>query len=296
MSAPQSSHAIQPAAAAAKPAPETFSWRAFTTLFVVAGFTVLALSGVALYTTPPGRIANWSGWTLLGVSKAQWQSLHTAFGLVFATAAGFHLFFNWKILLGYLRSRLRTGIRRRRELALAGAASVLLAGLSVGEVPPVSYVTVAREALAASWETSSTTPPLPHMELLRVEQVAQTLNLAPDVAVARLVARGHAAAAGETLEAIARREGRTPRDIYDALAQGAAVDTQKAAAFGAGGLGWRTLEDVAAGAGMTTTEAIARLRAAGIDATAQETLRDIAQRVGRRAPDIAGVLGVSSDH
>ena len=289
-----------PATPTTAPAPEAYSWRAFTTLFIVIGFSVLSLSGLALYATPAGRIANWSGWTLVGLSKSQWQALHMSFGFLFAAAAAFHLFFNWKVLLGYLRSKLRTGVRRRRELALATVASVALAVLSVADVPPVSYVAQGREALSASWESPSIEPPVPHMELMTVEQAARTLSIDPMVTVARLKDAGYAAAASDQIDAIARSAGKTPREIYAVFARpttgGQAAQAAPVVPAGAGGFGSRTLADVAAAAGMPLEQAVVKLRAAGIEATATQTLREIAAKVGKRPPEIAQVLGITVNH
>jgi len=55
-----------------------FHWKVFVSFYVV--FSFLALGGVGaivLYVAPPGRIANWSVWQLLLLSKAQWQAVHT---------------------------------------------------------------------------------------------------------------------------------------------------------------------------------------------------------------------------
>ena len=70
---------------------ERFHWRAFVSLLVVLGFVILGTTGIGLYLTPAGRIANWSGWTLAGLTKAQWQAVHMVFGFLFVIAGAFHL-------------------------------------------------------------------------------------------------------------------------------------------------------------------------------------------------------------
>jgi len=269
-----------------------FQWRAFTTLFIGIGFTVLAASGLALYATPPGRIANWTGWTLLSMTKEQWQALHMVFGFVFAGAAGVHLFFNWRVLLFYLRSKVRSGLGRRRELALASALSTVLAVLAVAGVPPASYVAAGREALSDYWSTVEAEPPVPHMEILTVAQVAETLRIAPEEALARLERAGIRTDAAAPLERVASAHGWTPAGVYGVLARGASP-TVEAATGVAAGLGRRALGDVVRAAGLAPDEALGRLRAAGIEARLDETLHDIAARAGRRAPEIANLLGIT---
>lgn len=269
-----------------------FQWRAFTTLFIVIGFTMLIATGLALYATPPGRIANWSGWTLLALTKEQWQALHMVFGLLFAAAAGVHLYFNWRVLVFYLRSKARSGIHRRRELALASALSAVLAVLAVAGVPPVSYVADGREALSDYWSTSEAEPPVPHMELLTIAQVAETVKIQPAEALARLEQAGIRADAATPLERVAAAAGSTPAELYALLARGGSP-SPTAATIAVAGLGRRALGDVARAAGLAPDEALGRLRAAGIEARLDETLHDIAARTDRRAPEIAKLLGIA---
>ena len=42
-----------------------FNWRGFFSLLLFGSFSLLAFSGIILYVTPKGRVANWTGWTLL---------------------------------------------------------------------------------------------------------------------------------------------------------------------------------------------------------------------------------------
>jgi len=70
-----------------------FHGRAFVS--VISGFSFLgmAFTGAMLFVTPPGRIAHWTGWTLLGLGKEQWAAQHMLFSLVFFVAALIHLFY-----------------------------------------------------------------------------------------------------------------------------------------------------------------------------------------------------------
>jgi len=112
-------------------APARFHWRAFVTLYVTLSFVLLAASGIVLYVAPPGRVANWSRWTLGALDRHGWQSVHTVFALLFVLAGAFHLWFNWRTLWFYLRSKLTEGLLAKRELALATAAVVAVAGPKV---------------------------------------------------------------------------------------------------------------------------------------------------------------------
>jgi hypothetical protein len=43
--------------------------KGFTSLLLAVAFLMLGFSGVILYLTPRGRVANWTGWTMLGLDQ-----------------------------------------------------------------------------------------------------------------------------------------------------------------------------------------------------------------------------------
>jgi len=46
-----------------------FRWRGFTTLLTAFSFIISLVSGIVLYFTPQGKIANWTYRTFLGLNK-----------------------------------------------------------------------------------------------------------------------------------------------------------------------------------------------------------------------------------
>jgi len=73
--------------------------RGLTSLFTTAGFFVMSVTGIAAYIVPQGRIAYWTDWHFLGLSKVQWGNIHIISSLLFIVAGSFHIWFNWKPLL-----------------------------------------------------------------------------------------------------------------------------------------------------------------------------------------------------
>lgn len=262
-----------------------FQWRVFTSLLVVLGFSVLAITGIALYVTPPGRVANWSGWSLAGLSKAQWQAVHMVFGFLFVVAAGFHLFFNWRALMSYLRSHVVTGVRRKREIGWSVITAAALLVLSIGDVPPISEVSAMREQIANSWSDASTEPPIPHAELLTLARFAETQKLPLDTAIATLRDAGVTVTAETTLATVAARLKSTPQEVYRRLGVPKDASPQTGA-----GMGWKTLRAASEELGLPVDTAVARLAAAGISAEPEATLREIANRHDRHAPELFALI------
>lgn len=75
-----------------------------TSVLIAASFLVLVLSGVLLFVSPPGRIANWTNWTILGLRKHDWIGLHIWFSVLFLLVAIVHLVFNLPENLAFIRS------------------------------------------------------------------------------------------------------------------------------------------------------------------------------------------------
>jgi hypothetical protein len=83
-----------------------FQTRKFTSLTLALGSLVLGASGVVLFSAPKGRVAHWTNWTLLGVTKDDWQAIHINIALLFLVVSGFHLYFTGR----------GSGVTSRRKL------------------------------------------------------------------------------------------------------------------------------------------------------------------------------------
>lgn len=267
-----------------------FGGRGFTSVAAALSFVALAVTGVVLFFTPVGRVAHWTGWRLLGLSKGQWEALHIWFALSFLIATGFHIWLNWRPLLGYFKSRLTRRFALRREWTLALVlCGVVFAGALI-ELPPFSSLMTLNEMVQSSWEKSDERPPIPHAELLSLRELAGEVGAELETMLARLKARGIAVESPESVvRDVASEHGLTPVQVYN-IAVGES-GRRKSGQSGAGrGLGRKTLREFCAEEGLDLTTSLERLRAAGLEADAQMSLRDIAQQGGLRPADLLDVL------
>jgi hypothetical protein len=269
-------------------APKKFSWKAFISFYIAFSFVVLGLSGIVLYVAPPGRIANWSVWTLGAVSKAQWQAVHTLFAFAFLVAASFHLYFNWKVLVAYIKTKLHQGVRMKRELGTASAAASLLLVLTLAGVPPFSTVMAVGDDIKNAWTAPTNEPPLPHAEELTIEKLAESVKMPADKARENLAARGVTIAGdGMTVQQIADANKLTPQQVY---ARMQSADAKPQVALGGGGWGRKTVDDICRQYLVPVDTGIDRLRAAGLEATATTPLKDLALKIGKTPVDVAKII------
>lgn len=138
MSTPNQSEARESLKHPSARTPLLFQWRALASVVITLSFLALAISGGVLWAAPPGRIANWTDWAMLGLRKSEWINLHIWFSLLFLATSVFHLILNWRPLLSYFRNRITHRFGWRREW-LAGAilCAALFAAVRL-HLPPFS--------------------------------------------------------------------------------------------------------------------------------------------------------------
>jgi hypothetical protein len=261
----------------------------FVSFYVVFSFLALAMSGLVLYVAPPGRIANWSVWRLLLLSKAQWQAVHTIVALAFLVAAGFHVYFNWKVLVAYLRSKLQAGIRMKRELAAASLTGAAILAVSITGMPPFGTVMDIGEEIKNSWSTATNEPPVPHAELMTVQKLSETVKIPTEKALANLEKQGiKVAQPTMTVQQIADKNKLTPQQVYQKI-QSEDAKPKVSLAEG-GGWGRMNVQQVCERFSVPVDAGVARLQAAGIEATAGTAVRELATARGKTPIDIAKII------
>ncbi|MBL7077548.1 MAG: DUF4405 domain-containing protein [Kiritimatiellae bacterium] len=189
--------------------------RRLISLTALFSFVLLLLTGVVLYIVPHGRIAYWSDWHWLGLSKTQWGDLHISSGVLFVIVGIWHICLNWDAILRYLQGR-RTGWRAPSvELVTA----LLLTGvLCVGtymEWPPFSWTVALSEHIKDMGAEKHGEPPYGHAERSSLEVLARRMRLDPSAVLQSLEKAGIVFQdETSTLGAIARENGTTPNAIY----------------------------------------------------------------------------------
>jgi hypothetical protein len=273
-----------------------FNFRSFTTFILTWTFLTLVVSGAVLYIAPPGRIANWTRWQLMILTKEQWQAVHTLTAVVFLVGGFFHLLkFNWKSFLTYLRKKADAGQHLRYEMIASLALFLLILAGTIAQQPPFQTIMAAGDSVRQSWEDPASVPPIPHMEEMTLQEFAKNIQMEPDKLMQSLQTLGYAGTSpDELLSQLAKRYQRSPVQIYTALktnTPASAVTHQSAGGGGGGGgQGFKTLAQLATENGLSSEAAIQSLAAKGIQAKADDKMRDIANRSGRKPYEVIEIL------
>ena len=267
-----------------------FNSKGMTTFIVTLGFLVLGISGIVLYVSPRGRVANWTDWSVLGLNKEAWAALHTATALLFLLAAFLHLYYNWTTFWSYFKMRFEKGFNLKREFAAALVICGLVLAGTVWGIPPVSYLADWNESIKNHWETASAQPPAAHAEEWTLSQMAENRGVPLDAMVARLKENGYAVSdPSQTIKSIAEENNVSPDALFGLMSP-----PQSGGGEGHGqgaGMGRKTLAEYCEQHGIPVQDALDRLSAAGITADAGQTMRAIADAAGMTPADVADAAG-----
>lgn len=77
--------------------------RKITSLTLALSFLLMTYTGIMLFLCPHERVAYWSDWHFLGLTKSQYGDLHTASMIVFILFGILHIYYNWKPIVSYLK-------------------------------------------------------------------------------------------------------------------------------------------------------------------------------------------------
>ena len=309
---------------------ERFNTRSFTSLVVFFSFFTLMLSGTILFVSPQGRIANWTGWAILGLGKEEWASVHIALSICFVIAGLFHLYFNWGVFMRYLRQSASAGWRHKLEMGLAAAAVAIVFTGAAQAWPPFNKMGDLQQDIKAYWARQSEPSRNPHADEFTLEDYAQReLGLSTEELLALCEKYGIPVPdTGMTWGALAQTQGITPAQLADRIqprrGNGGGFGGGNGGGNGAGhgarggleegslsggprggggrgaqsgeaqghqpGMGRMSVEAYCTQEGIPLSTAIEKLAQMGIQASGIDTFRVLADRSGKTPWEVADAL------
>ncbi len=281
------------------------SLRSFTAFLVTWAFLVLTVTGIMLYIVPQGRIAYWTHWSFAGLDKEQWGWVHMMFGGIFIIAGILHLYFNWKPFKKYLAKRVAGKLNLSRELLSSLVMTVVIIFLSIYDLPPASWIFDLNDRIKASWVTSpELEPPFGHAEEVSVKGIARRMRLDLAAAIEELHARNIRFEPEQSLSTIARNNDTTPMVIYSYISKHKKATTavkrhswtaeKIEAEFAGTGLGRKTIAELCDLAGSPLDACVARLKSGGVDATAEDSVREVSSGYDLTPLDLLKMLLIRS--
>jgi len=301
-----------------------FSFRAFVSVMVTLSFIMLSVTGIVLFIAPPGRITNWSGWTIVGLDKHQWSLVHICFSISFLVMSLLHIYLNWRILIGYFKSRLSRRFALRWDWSLALVLCLVLFFGSWLRFWPFSEVYNFHEDIKNSWETQQIAAPLDHAELLTLSELADRTGANLFDIIQNLQARDiHIGSPDIIVEDLAQNYNLSPAQLYnialgstgtglrrnreinptgapetepgqkDLLGSRPGQGTRQGLRGGGGqmrGMGRLTLKQYCQTENFDIEKALKKLAAAGVIVHENMSLREIADQLGVHPSEIQTII------
>ncbi|MBN2514014.1 MAG: DUF4405 domain-containing protein [Sedimentisphaerales bacterium] len=280
-------------------------FRPFVSILTGFSFAAAVITGAMLFVTPPGRVANWSNWTIWGLSKEQWSALHICFCVLFTIASVVHIVLNIRPLVNYFASRIQSARRLRYEWI----GALLLCGLTgwgaIKPFAPFSSLLNLNTRVKHSWDSQpGQQPPVPHAELLTVVQLAKQAEMPVEQILENLAGAGITAGPENVFGTLAEQAGYSPEKLF-MIATGQS-ETQRrgqrrgggegqgesggGGGSGGGGFGQQTLRQLCQESNLDVDTTLERLGQAGIRASADQTIRQVADENNIRPGDLRKLL------
>ena len=268
-----------------------FNWRAWTTFVVIVSFIVDTISGIILYISPPGRVANWTNWSIWGLDKGDWEAIHTIFGYILLIIVGIHLFYNWKMFMSFIWSKIRKALNLKWELAAAILINLLIFVGTLWDIPPFSTTMNLGERFKESWEESkAVAAPVRQAQDLSLQEFAASIQAPADQILSALRSKGlEVKNVQQTLEEIAKENRTSPDKLYEAM-KSEGVKPSVPQAIQGTGLGRKTLDTICSEKDLSIDEVLSRLKEKGIEAKASDRLKDISGRYDKTPMEIFAII------
>jgi len=192
--------------------------RRFTSLCISFAFLVMSYTGIMLFIVPQGKIAYWTNWELLGLSKDQYGALHVTFMVLFLVGMILHLYLNWGPLISYLKNKKREFSLFTKEFILAFIFTIVFILGTLYQVTPFKTFLDFEASVKESWITDKTIPPYGHAELSSLKALCKKSYIDLDKAIKTLKENGIVGVkAKKKVALIAQENNLAPYEIYNMI-------------------------------------------------------------------------------
>jgi len=266
------------------------SLKKITSLTMMLTMIMMTYTGVILFITPPGRIAHWSQWKMLGMTKEQFAEVHSSFMVLFVLATVLHVYYNWKPLVSYMKNKAKQVIVFTKEMLVAFTLVLVFLIGTLYEISPFSNFLDFGDDFKESWEKEYGAPPYSHAELSSLSEFIRKLNY--DLEKSEVILRDNNIdyELRQSLGDIAKENGKSPKEIYDLLREKFEVNEPKQIKR-LSGLGKKSIKSVAETMDISTEELIKKLKVLGIEAEADDKFREVVEKYDQSPSDVVKALG-----
>lgn len=267
-----------------------------TSLSLGFAFLIMSYTGVILYFVPKGKIAYWSDWHFLGLSKTQYGEIHTTTMVTFLLFGILHIYYNWKPLLSYLKDKQKKISFTKKEFLIAFSLNLLFVVGTLFMIQPFKGFLDLQESIKDGWTQEYGEPPYGHAEETKIKTFCKKLGVDYDEASKILSSNNIIFKADETLISISKNNDISPSAIYKLISKNTntAKKTIKDSSQNDGvpsNLGRKTLQELSDMKKIDLDKAILILKSKGLsDINPDSKIKSIAEELGVTPLDLYELL------
>jgi hypothetical protein len=122
-----------------------------TSLSLGLAFLIMSYTGIMLFLAPKGKVAYWSDWHLFGLTKTQYAEIHATSMLTLLFFAIWHIYYNWKPLVSYLKDTQKKISFTKKEFLIAVGLNLLFVFGTLFMVQPFKAFLDFQESIKNGW-------------------------------------------------------------------------------------------------------------------------------------------------
>lgn len=259
-----------------------------TSLTLGISFLIMTYTGIMLFIAPHGRVAYWSNWHFLGLTKNQYGDLHTTSMILFMLSAVLHIYYNWKPLMSYLKNSAREITFTKKEFLIAFLINFIFVVGTLFMLQPFKVYLEFEESIKDSWIKDYGEPPYGHAEETKLSTFCRKMNIDLKKAKQALNEHNIIFKENQSLKTIAKNNHTTPNDIYKII-QGFTINSSTMPIKR--GFGRKSLKELCKEEGWRIDQAMKILKQNGaIEPSKDSRIKNIADDMGVTPFDIYNLL------
>lgn len=185
-----------------------------TSLSLGFSFLIMSYTGIMLYIVPKGKVAYWSDWHMLGLSKTQYGDLHVTSMFTMLFFAFLHIYNNWKPLLNYMKDTSKKISFTKKEFLIAFGINIFFVLSTLYMIQPVRSILDLEAAIKDYWSKEYGEPPYGHAEESKLSVICRKQGIDFEKAKSNLEAKNLSFQTDDTVLSVARKNSMTPSEVY----------------------------------------------------------------------------------
>lgn len=253
--------------------------RKITSLTLAITGLIELITSVVLYIMPSGRVAYWSDYRLIGLSKTEWGNIHITVGTLFLVMGVIHIYLNWRPIVAYMKTKAKEFTIFTKSFNIALILSLYVTIGTLYNFPPMNYIIDLGEHLTTTSNEKYGEPPYGHAELSSMRMFCSRMSIDLNEALGLLKKTGIIIEGpGQPVGKIAKANNLTPQQLYDMIKSAEITLSSEDIKFPDipfPGFGQKTIKDICQAYNLSLTDVVTRFEEAGFTVRTNYTVKEI---------------------